>query len=65
MSDVWKGILGLIVLGCLVWLFVSAGIYNVSVIDLCKEHGLVMVKEWPFGSYGCGEVIPFDEVGAR
>ena len=36
--------------------------FNQRKSDICKEHGMVMVKDYFGGSYGCGIVIPFDEV---
>lgn len=45
----------------LFWFFGSAASYNVSRDELCKEHGLVVVHEYPFGNYGCGKVIPYED----
>ena len=42
---------------------VSATNYNAWSEKTCSDAGLTWVKEYPYGGYGCAEIIPFDEVG--
>lgn len=52
----------LALVGVVIWVFASASSYNAWSSTTCEDAGLTWVKEYPFGGYGCAEVIPFDEV---
>lgn len=49
-------------LGLVALVSVSATNYNAWSEKTCSDAGLTWVKEYPFGKYGCAEIIPFDQV---
>jgi hypothetical protein len=56
-------VIGILALGALIGLIIWAGAFNGDQAEACEKHGMVWVKEAPFGDYGCAEqVIPVEEI---
>ena len=62
MKNIAKAIGFVLLVGIVIWITVNAITYNAWSDSTCKDAGLTWVKEYPYGDYGCAEVIPFDEV---
>lgn len=51
-----------IVAAAVVGLVVRACFYNTESQNRCTEAGLTWVKEYPYGDYGCANVIKFEDL---
>ncbi len=61
-TEFLKTLAAIAIFGALVYVFVCSGVYNNSRNDLCSEHGMVVVREYPFGDHGCANVVPYEDL---
>jgi hypothetical protein len=61
-TEFMKTFAAIVLFGALVYVFIWAGVYNNSRNDLCSEHGMVPVREYPFGEYGCATLVPYEDL---